>query len=69
MRTPELEGKSISMTVTKPLCDVYLTDALMQCHCALLMTMIFSTGETVPFTVYGESCCFHHVIFLPFFLF
>ncbi|KAJ7376050.1 hypothetical protein OS493_037156 [Desmophyllum pertusum] len=29
-------------------------DVLMQCHCALLLTMIFSTGESVPFTLYDQ---------------
>ncbi|XP_068714578.1 NCK-interacting protein with SH3 domain-like isoform X1 [Montipora foliosa] len=29
-------------------------DTVMQCHCALLLTMIFSTGEVVPFTVYDQ---------------
>lgn len=29
-------------------------DILTQCHCALLLTMIFSTGESVPFTVYDQ---------------
>ena len=38
------------------ICDVYLAGASMQRHCAILMTMIFSTGESVPYTVYGESC-------------
>ena len=32
----------------------FITDPVMQCHCALLLTMIFSTGEVVPFTVYGK---------------
>ena len=36
-------------------CFVYFSDAVMQCHCALLLTMIFSTGESVPFTLYGKS--------------
>lgn len=36
--------------------DVDLAGASMQRHCAILMTMIFSTGESVPYTVYGESC-------------
>ena len=34
---------------------VYVTDPVMQCHCAMLLTMIFSTGESVPFTLYGKS--------------
>lgn len=29
-------------------------DPVMQCHCALLLTMIFSTGEVVPFTLYDQ---------------
>lgn len=40
----------------QPICDVHLAGASMQRHCAILMTMIFSTGESVPYTVYGESC-------------
>ena len=49
--------------VTEKLCDVFIADSLMQRHCALLLTMIFSTGETVPFTLYGKSgvCCPHQV--------
>lgn len=49
----------VPSVVTEKLCDVFIADVLMQCHCALLLTMIFSTGESVPFTLYGKStvCC------------
>ena len=32
-----------------------ITDPVMQCRCALLLTMVFSTGESVPFTLYGKA--------------
>ena len=41
--------------VTERLCNVFIADDVMQCQCALLLTMIFSTGELVPFTLYGKS--------------